>query len=93
VPLLYNFVEYGKSPLIPVPQLEALGFKIVIFPGSLMLSVCTLTQRILREIRQHGTTANLLGEMGSVVDLFNLMGMQEALALDAKWTENTAART
>src|SRR5439155_25182576 len=92
VPLLYNFVEPGKSPLIPVPQLEALGFKIVIFPGSLMLSVCTLAQRILRDIRQHGTTANLLGEMGSVVDLFNLMGMQEALALDAKWTENAPVR-
>src|SRR2546430_6304826 len=93
VPLLYNFVEHGKSPLIPVPQLEALGLKIVIFPGSLMLSVYTLAQRILREIRQHGTTASLLGEMGSVVDLFNLMGMQEALALDAKWTENAPVRT
>jgi 2,3-dimethylmalate lyase len=90
VPLLYNFVEHGKSPLIPVAQLEALGFKIVIFPGSLMLSVCTLAQRILRDIRQHGTTASLLGEMVSVVDLFNLMGMQEALALDAKWTESPA---
>ena len=88
VPLLYNFVEHGKSPLIPVAQLAELGFKIVIFPGSLMLSVYTLAQRILREIRQHGTTASLLGEMGSVVDLFNLMGMQEALALEAQWTEN-----
>src|SRR5438874_540981 len=46
VPLLYNFVEHGKSPLIPVSQLEALGFKMVIFPGSLMLSVCTMAQRI-----------------------------------------------
>ena len=90
VPLLYNFVEHGKSPLIPVAQLAALGFKMVIFPGSLMLSVCTMAQRILREIRLHGTTASLLGEMGSVVDLFNLMGMQEALALDAKWAENPA---
>jgi carboxyvinyl-carboxyphosphonate phosphorylmutase len=92
VPLLYNFVEHGKSPLIPVAQLEALGFTIVIFPGSLMLSVCTLAQRILRDIRQHGTTANLLGEMVSVVDLFNLMGMQEALDLDAKWSANPAMR-
>jgi carboxyvinyl-carboxyphosphonate phosphorylmutase len=90
VPLLYNFVEHGKSPLIPVSQLAALGFKMVIFPGSLMLSVYTLAQRILRDIRQHGTTAGLLGEMGSVVDLFNLMGMHEALALEAQWTENPA---
>jgi carboxyvinyl-carboxyphosphonate phosphorylmutase len=92
VPLLYNVVEHGKSPLLPVAQLEALGFKIVIFPGSLMLSVCTLAQRVLREIRQHGTTVNLLGEMVSVVDLFNLMGMQEALGLDAKWSKNPAIR-
>ena len=87
LPLLYNFVEHGKSPLIPVAELEALGFKMVIFPGSLMLSVYTLAQRVLREIQQHGTTANLLGDMGSVVDLFNLMGMHEVLALEAKWTE------
>jgi hypothetical protein len=65
----------------------------VIFPGSLMLSVCTLAQRILREIRQHGTTASLLGELGSVVDLFNLMGLQEALALDVKWGANSVVPT
>jgi 2-methylisocitrate lyase-like PEP mutase family enzyme len=87
LPLLYNFVEHGKSPLIPVPELEALGFKMVIFPGSLMLSVYTLAQRILRDLRQHGTTAHLLGEMASVVDLFNLMGLQEFLTVDAKWSE------
>ncbi len=87
LPLLYNFVEHGKSPLIPVAELEALGFKMVIFPGSLMLSVYTLTQRVLREIQQHGTTARLLGDMGSVVELFNLMGMHEVLGLEAKWTE------
>ena len=91
LPLLYNFVEHGKSPLIPVPQLDALGFKMVIFPGSLMLAVYTLAQRILRDLRQHGTTANLLGEMVSVVDLFNLMGMQESFAMDAKWTESATA--
>jgi carboxyvinyl-carboxyphosphonate phosphorylmutase len=90
LPLLYNFVEHGKSPLIPVPQLDALGFKMVIFPGSLMLAVYPLVQRILRNLRQHGTTASLLDEMVSVVDLFNLMGLQESLAITAQWAENTA---
>jgi carboxyvinyl-carboxyphosphonate phosphorylmutase len=85
LPLLYNFVEHGKSPLIPAPQLQALGFKIVIFPGSIMLSVCTLAQRVLREIREHGTTAELLGDMVGVQDFFEIMGLQELLALDAKW--------
>ncbi len=92
VPLLYNFVEHGKSPLIPVPELEALGFKIVIFPGSIMLSVCTLTRRILRAIRQHGTTASLTDEMVSVVDFFDIMGLQELLTLDGQWAEAAPAR-
>ena len=89
VPLLYNFVEHGKSPLIPVPELETLGFKIVIFPGSIMLAVCSWVPRILREIRAHGTTASLLSEMHSVVDLFNVVGMQDVLQREAQWTAST----
>jgi len=89
VPLLYNFVEHGKSPLIPVPELEALGFKLVIFPGSLMLSVYTLARRVLREIRQYGTTANLLDDMLSVQDFFAIVGLQELLALDTKWASRS----
>ncbi|MGE3538956.1 MAG: oxaloacetate decarboxylase [Candidatus Tectimicrobiota bacterium] len=92
LPLLYNFVEHGKSPLIPAAELEALGFKMVIFPGSLMLSVYTLARRVLGEIRQHGTTANLLDEMASVVDLFNVVGLDEALTLDARWRDGAALR-
>ena len=93
LPLLYNFVEHGKSPLVPVPELEALGFKMVIFPGSIMLSVCTLAQRILREIRERGTTAALAGEMVSVVEFFNLMGMEELLELDQGWSDAVPVQT
>lgn len=93
LPLLYNFVEHGKSPLIPVPELQALGFKMVIFPGSIMLSVCTLAQRILREIRERGTTANLTGDMVSVVEFFEIMGLQARLDLDRQWASPVAAMT
>jgi carboxyvinyl-carboxyphosphonate phosphorylmutase len=84
VPLLYNFVEHGKSPLLPVPELQRLGFKLVIFPGSIMLAVGALVREILGEIKQHGTTAALLDRMGSVVELFETVGLSEMLALDAR---------
>jgi carboxyvinyl-carboxyphosphonate phosphorylmutase len=84
VPLLYNFVEHGKSPLLPVPELQRLGFKLVIFPGSIMLAVGALVREILGEIKQHGTTAVLLDRMGSVVELFETVGLSEMLALDAR---------
>jgi 2,3-dimethylmalate lyase len=84
VPLLYNFVEHGKSPLLPMAELQSLGFKIVIFPGSLMLSVVPLVRRVLAEIKQCGTTAGLLDHMTDVVELFEVMGLSDLLALDAR---------
>ena len=84
VPLLYNFVEHGKSPLLPVDELQRLGFKVVIFPGSIMLAVLPLVRQILAEIRQRGTTEALLDRMTDVVELFETMGLSDMLALDAR---------
>ena len=58
VPLLYNFVETGKSPLIPVAELEQLGFKIVIFPVSALLTVCRAVVEVMRQLKQRGTTSH-----------------------------------
>jgi len=85
VPLLYNFVEKGKSPLIPVAELERLGFKIVIFPGSAMLTVYKVVTEVMREIKERGTTERLLDDMVSVVDLFEAVGLSDMLALDARF--------
>jgi 2-methylisocitrate lyase-like PEP mutase family enzyme len=90
-PLLYNFVEHGKSPLVPVAELQRLGFKLVIFPGSIMLAVLPLVHEILRVIQQHGTTEALLGRMTDVVELFETMGLSEMLALDARVAGGVAA--
>jgi 2,3-dimethylmalate lyase len=84
VPLLYNFVEHGKSPLLQIMELQRLGFKIVIFPGSIMLAVLPLVREILGEIKQQGTTEELLHRMTNVVELFETMGLSDMLALDAR---------
>jgi methylisocitrate lyase len=91
VPLLYNFVEHGKSPLLSVAELERLGFKLVIFPASIMLAVVPLVQQILGEIQQYGTTAALLDRMSTVVELFETMGLSDMLALDARVAARTSA--
>lgn len=93
VPLLYNFVEHGKSPLLPVPELQRLGFKIVIFPGSIMLAVGALVRRILGEIKQYGTTEALLDRMSDVVELFDTVGLSDMLALEARVAGGTSAST
>ena len=85
LPLLYNFVETGKSPLIPVAELERIGFKLVIFPASAMLTVCSVVARLMRELKEHGTTAHLIEEMVTLVECFETMGLSEMLAQDARY--------
>jgi 2-methylisocitrate lyase-like PEP mutase family enzyme len=85
VPLLYNFVETGKSPLIPAPELEQLGFKVVIFPASALLTVCRAVTDLMQQLRELGTTSHLLDRMVSLEDCFNIVGLTEMLSLDASY--------
>ena len=88
VPVLYNFVETGKSPLLPVGELEALGFKLVIFPISAMLAALRTMSDLMRELREAGTTAHLVAErMVSIQECFDTMGLSDMLALDRAYAE------
>ena len=84
VPLLYNFVETGKSPLLSASDLESIGFKIVIFPASNLLLVTATIQKLMTELKEKGTTIGMMEQMVSLKECFELMGLSEMLAVDAK---------
>ena len=85
VPLLYNFVETGKSPLIPAGELEQMGFKIVIFPASAVLTVCRVLTDLMQELKQKGTTAHLQENMVSLQECFNIVGLNDMLSKDGSF--------
>jgi carboxyvinyl-carboxyphosphonate phosphorylmutase len=85
VPLLYNYVETGKSPLLPASELERMGFKIVIYPASGLLSAMHAVRQTLATLKQQGTTSHLLENMTSLQDCFEAVGLSEMLADDARF--------
>ena len=85
VPLLYNFVETGKSPLLPASELEEIGFKIVIFPASSLLLVTATIQKLMGELKEKGTTLGMMDQMVSLQECFELVGLSEMLSVDAKY--------
>ncbi|PKB64364.1 MAG: hypothetical protein BZY80_02915 [SAR202 cluster bacterium Io17-Chloro-G2] len=89
-PMLYNFVESGKSPLIPAGELQRLGFKLVIFPASALLLVTKAVAGLMAEIKNQGTPGFMIDQMVSLEDCFNLVGMAELLAQDAKYAGQMA---
>ena len=85
VPLLYNFVETGKSPLLSASELEEIGFKIVIFPASSLLLVTATIQKLMGELKEKGTTLGMMDQMVSLQECFELVGLSEMLSVDAKY--------
>ena len=90
VPLLYNYVETGKSPLLPASELERYGFKIVIYPASGLLSAMHAVRETLATLKQQGTTSHLLENMDSLQDCFEAVGLTEMLEEDARFSTSGA---
>ena len=59
VPLLANMVEGGKTPPKSAAELEALGFRLVIFPGGTARALVHCLQDYFADLRKHGTHAAL----------------------------------
>lgn len=83
-PLLYNVVESGKSPLLSVSELEALGFKIAIYPVTALLAATATIRRAFATLRAEGTTSGLLAELTTLEECFELVGLRDLLARTRK---------
>ena len=71
-PHLANMVEGGRTPLLDVPSLQRLGFRIVIFPNSLTRLFARMGTELLEELRQTGTTLGFQDRMLTHRQLWDL---------------------
>ncbi len=73
VPLLANMTEFGKGPLLSVSELERIGYRMVIFPQSAFRIANKAMLDALRHLRHAGTQADLLDQMQTRQELYDLL--------------------
>lgn len=84
VPLLANMTEFGKTPLLDLDELSALGgVGIVIYPVTTLRLAMGAVERGLRQLYAEGHQRALLGEMQTRARLYELLDYQAYGALDA----------
>lgn len=89
-PLLANLVEGGKTPLLNHDELQALGYKIVIYANFLTRSIARTVGGLLEALKRDGTTRHLIDQMYTfaefnvLMDLNVYFGLDQRLAADAK---------
>ena len=86
VPLLFNWAEGGKTPPIPHDRLRELGFAIVIFPLTVLLTATTAVRRALAEVKASGTPGGILEEMVGFDAFVDFIGLGEFHELERRFT-------
>lgn len=79
VPLMANMVEGGNTPLLGGAELEAIGYRLVIFPGGLVRATARLMGDYFASLKRHGTTEPFRNQMLDFNGLNELLGTQQVL--------------
>ena len=59
VPLLANMADGGRTPILPRERLEALGYRIAIFPATGFLATAKALERVYGVLRETGSSDTL----------------------------------
>ncbi len=84
-PLLFNWVEGGKTPPIPLSRLTELGYRIVIFPISTLLAATGAMRAVLAEITATGTPSAALPAWPTFSDFTDFIGLAEIKAAEHRY--------
>jgi 2-methylisocitrate lyase-like PEP mutase family enzyme len=59
-PKMANMIEHGKTPVLPPEQLEAIGYKIAVYPLTLLNAGIRAMREALQSLRQHKSPENIM---------------------------------
>jgi len=85
VPLLANMVEGGKTPVLDANSLEALGYRLAIFPGGLARCLAFAAQEYFAALKRDGTTAAMRQRMLDFQGLNRVIGTPQMLELGRRY--------
>lgn len=93
IPLLYNMATSGKTPFLTRSEIEALGFKLIIYPNWLLLSACEAARKTLEVLKTEETIASVAPNVMSFKQFFDTARMAEVQELEARYGTPENSRT
>jgi 2-methylisocitrate lyase-like PEP mutase family enzyme len=83
--VLANMTETVGRPLLTTQELEDMGFKIAYYPIAAMITAAGAVQKMLKELKEKGTTKGLVDKMMPFADIGKLMGIDRIQELEKKF--------
>ncbi|HYG84817.1 MAG TPA: isocitrate lyase/PEP mutase family protein [Azospirillum sp.] len=82
VPLLANMVEGGRTPLLGRAELEALGYKVAIFPVAGLLAAAGVLQELYAHLKATGSSRGWGGTLYPFPDFVRMIGFERVWAFE-----------
>lgn len=82
-PLVANMIEGGATPLVSSKTLNKMGFKLILYPLSVLFANAFASMKILHELKKSGTTTSLkknlvnFDQFNEIVDLAKFKRMEK----------------
>ena len=80
-PLLVNMLSGGVTPIVPVAELEQLGYKIVVCPIESLLVAGTAIRRLIDGLLSRGRCDLPASEMMTFAEVKKVLGLDEVLGI------------
>jgi 2-methylisocitrate lyase-like PEP mutase family enzyme len=87
VPLLANMADGGRTPVLPKEQIEALGYKIAIFPATGFLAAAKALERVYGVLKETGSSDTLAPELYSFDKFTRMIGFERVWEFEKRWSE------
>jgi 2-methylisocitrate lyase-like PEP mutase family enzyme len=71
--------------MLPAGRLEALGFRLAIYPGDLQKAAIRAMRQVAEALRRDGTTAAVADRMVSFEERFELVGLSRYHELEERY--------
>jgi carboxyvinyl-carboxyphosphonate phosphorylmutase len=84
-PALVNVFEGGKTPMVPARELEAMGFRLGIYPSQTHRAAIRAAQRVLTALKEDGDTSRVEGDMVTFPEREDAVGTARWRALEQKY--------
>ncbi|EPA04859.1 putative carboxyvinyl-carboxyphosphonate phosphorylmutase [Candidatus Nitrosarchaeum limnium BG20] len=84
-PLVANMIEGGATPMNSATTLHKLGFKIILYPLSVLFANTFATMNILKELKKTGTTAKFKHKVVNFDQFNDLVDLPKFQKLEKKY--------
>ncbi len=87
IPLLVNVFKGGKTPMLPMERLQAMGYRIAIYPSETQRAAIYAMRTALLVLKREGTTESIDAALTTFKDRDKIVGLDDWQDLERQYLE------